>query len=132
MPLEALTPLLAEDYAFHCLQKEIRPQDQAILHKFPQLKLHQLSDFADTAALITQMDLVISVCTSVGHLAGAMNKPLWVMLTKHADWRWLEHRPDSPWYPSARLFRQHTNDDWSDVVDQIITTLNSTFSTHNL
>ncbi|HEY7985582.1 MAG TPA: tetratricopeptide repeat protein [Methylophilaceae bacterium] len=127
MPLEALAPLLAEDYTFHCLQKEIRQQDQAILQRFPQLQLHELSDFTDTAALIEQMDLVISVCTSVGHLTGALNKPLWVMLTKYADWRWLEHRADCPWYPSARLFRQQTQDDWSDVVNQIITTLHSTF-----
>jgi hypothetical protein len=130
MPLEVLAPLLAEDYTFHCLQKEIRPQDQAVLDKFPQLHMHELSDFTDTAALIEQMDLVISVCTSVGHLAGALNKPLWVMLTKHADWRWLEQRSDCPWYPSARLFRQQTNDDWSDVVNQIIATLPSTFPAH--
>ena len=130
MPLEEISALLAEDYDFHCLQKDIRPQDQAILNTFPQLKLHKLSDFSDTAALIDQMDIVISVCTSVGHLAGAMNKPLWMMLTKHADWRWLEQRSDSPWYPSARLFRQQTNDDWSDVVNQIITALHSTFSTN--
>ena len=129
MSLQALVPLLAENYSFHCLQKEIRPQDQAILHKLPQLQLHELSDFTDTAALIEQMDIVISVCTSVGHLAGALNKPLWMMLTKYADWRWLEQRSDSPWYPSARLFRQQTNDDWSNVVNQIIITLNSTFST---
>lgn len=78
----------------------------------------QLQDFADTAAALTQLDLVISVDTAVAHLAGALGKPCWLMLPAHlTDWRWLQRRDDSPWYPGVmRLFRQTRTDDWTDVV----------------
>jgi hypothetical protein len=78
-----------------------------------------LRDFAETAGLIEQLDLVISVDTSVAHLAGALGKPVWTMLTFAADWRWLLHRHDSPWYPSMRLFRQPGRGDWFSVVQQV-------------
>lgn len=65
-----------------------------------------LTDYAETAALIDQLDLVISVDTSVAHLAGALNRPVWILLPLDPDFRWLLGRSDSPWYPSARLFRQ--------------------------
>jgi tetratricopeptide (TPR) repeat protein len=76
-------------------------------------------DFADTAAIVANLDLVISIDTSVAHLAGAMGKPVWVLLCKSADWRWMLEREDSPWYPTARLFRQSTMGNWQDVVDQV-------------
>ena len=79
----------------------------------------KLNDFADTAALIANMDLVISSDTSVAHLAGAMGKPVWVMLPFNADWRWLLDRSDSPWYPTMRLFRQTRASVWTDVVLRI-------------
>lgn len=72
----------------------------------------QLQDFADTAAAISQLDLVITVDTSVAHLAGAMGKPVWILLPYAADWRWFDTRTDSPWYPSARLFRQPWPGNW--------------------
>lgn len=125
--LQTIAPLLKQDYAFYCLQKEIRPEDQAMLHHFPQLQVYPLDDLIDTAALIQQMDLVISVCTSVAHLAGALGKPVWIMLTANADWRWLQNRTDSPWYPSAKLFRQQTTGHWDQVVEPVIQALNSTF-----
>lgn len=78
-----------------------------------------LGDFADTAALIENLDLVIAVDTSVVHLAGALNKPVWVMVPFAPDWRWLLDRSDSPWYPSMRLFRQGTRGDWGGVVNQV-------------
>ena len=79
----------------------------------------ELSDFADTAAIMLQTDLVISVCTSAAHLAGALNRPLW-LLSKHSpDFRWLLDRDDSPWYPSARIFRQPKFGDWDAVIDQV-------------
>ncbi|MCB1821389.1 MAG: hypothetical protein KDI73_07390, partial [Candidatus Competibacteraceae bacterium] len=59
--------------------------------------------------------LVISACTSVAHLAGALGKPVWILLAYHADWRWLEEREDSPWYPHTRLFRQRSPGDWSEL-----------------
>jgi ADP-heptose:LPS heptosyltransferase len=65
------------------------------------------------------MDLVISVDTSVAHLAGALGRPLWVMLTYNADWRWLTDRDDSPWYPTARLFRQRQPRDWPSVLEAV-------------
>jgi ADP-heptose:LPS heptosyltransferase len=75
-----------------------------------------LKDFSDTAALLDLMDLVITVDTSVAHLAGALGKPAWILLARNADWRYLLNRSDCPWYPTARLFRQHTLGDWRDVV----------------
>jgi tetratricopeptide (TPR) repeat protein len=78
-----------------------------------------LNDFADTAAVMANLDLVISTCTSVAHLAGAMGRPLWVMLSTSADWRWLRDRSDSLWYPTARLFRQPRQGDWEAVAQAI-------------
>ena len=75
-----------------------------------------LADFADTAALVAALDLVISVDTSVVHLAGAQGKPVWVLNRFDACWRWLRGREDSPWYPTARLFRQPGPGDWTGVI----------------
>lgn len=84
-----------------------------------------ITDFSDTAAIVANLDLVITVDTSVAHLAGALGKPCWVMLPYYmADWRWLTHRNDSPWYPHVmRLFRQKTDNNWSDVVQHVKTAL---------
>ncbi|HYD63842.1 tetratricopeptide repeat-containing glycosyltransferase family protein [Azospirillum sp.] len=78
-----------------------------------------LDDFADTAAVIEQLDLVISVDTSVAHLAGALGKPVWILLARNADWRWLVDRDDTPWYPTARLFRQDRLGDWDGVLARV-------------
>jgi hypothetical protein len=83
----------------------------------------RLHDFADTAALIAQLDLVITVDTSVAHLAGALAKPTWVLLPKVPDWRWMLERPDSPWYPTMRLLRQQAAGDWSSVVGSVTAAL---------
>ena len=80
---------------------------------------NRLTDFADTAQLLNQLDLVITVDTAVAHLSGALNKPTWLLLPQNADFRWLRQRPDSPWYPSMRLFRQKTHGDWQSVADQL-------------
>ena len=82
------------------------------------------ADFADTAAMIETLDLVISIDTSVAHLAGAMGKPCWTLTPYvHCDWRWLRDRADSPWYPSLRLYRQTRGGDWSDTVDRVLADL---------
>jgi len=83
----------------------------------------QLRDYADTAAAIAQLDLVISVDTSVAHLAGALGKPVWTLLCYNADWRWLTEREDSPWYPTMRLFRQTQPGDWAGVFARIAVAL---------
>ena len=79
----------------------------------------QFRDFADTAAAVSALDLVITVDTSVAHLAGAIGKPVWVLLPQSPDWRWLLDREDSPWYPSARLFRQIGRGDWAGVIARV-------------
>jgi hypothetical protein len=78
-----------------------------------------LRHFADTAAAVSEMDLVISPCTACAHLSGALGQRTWVMLSAAPDWRWMLNREDSPWYPSARLFRQSVLGDWSDVVQRL-------------
>ena len=80
---------------------------------------NRLTDFSDTAHLLSQLDLVITVDTAVAHLAAALNKPTWVLLPQNADFRWLRQRSDSPWYPSMRVFRQKTHGDWQSVADQL-------------
>jgi len=85
----------------------------------------EFEDFADTAGLIAALDLVISVDTSVAHLAGAMGKPVWILSRFDGCWRWLEGRSDSPWYPTARLFRQTRPGDWSGPLDEIESALRS-------
>ena len=83
----------------------------------------ELKDFADTAALIANLDLVIAVDTAVVHLAGAMGKPVWTLLPFNSDWRWLLERQDSPWYPTMRLFRQPSRGDWDGVMTRVVEAL---------
>ena len=82
-------------------------------------------DFDNTAAVIEHLDLVITTDTSIAHLAGAMGKPVWIMLSYNPDWRWLLERRDCPWYPSARLFRQQQIGNWAGVIDQLRNELRS-------
>ena len=84
----------------------------------------QLTHFAETAALVAEMDLIISVDTSVAHLAGALGKPVWILLPFAPDWRWLLDRTDSPWYPTATLFRQPAIGDWERVMVAVAEALN--------
>ena len=103
------------------LQKEIGDIDRPLLENFRHISHYGklLNDFSDTAALIAAMDLVITVDTSVAHLASAMGKPVWMLLAFRADWRWLRDGDDCPWYPTARLFRQQTPRAWDGVVARV-------------
>ena len=126
MPIAALEPLLRQPgIEFHALQKELPDDHRAWLTANSLVALHAqaLDDFADTAALIMQMDLVITIDTAVAHLAGALGRPVWIMLLRGADWRWLRGRTDSPWYPTARLFRRGAELDWQAVVDAVVRAL---------
>jgi tetratricopeptide (TPR) repeat protein len=121
IPPAALAPLAAVDGVFFCsLQKDPAPPPP-----LPHLAdwTADLHDFADTAALIENLDLVITIDTAVAHLAGAMGRPTWLLLKHHPDWRWLLHRSDSPWYPTMRLFRQTNHGDWTDPIAQIVDAL---------
>ena len=115
--LRTLLPLLDLDATFVSLQKDPRPEDRALLAEtgIVDVTAH-LTDFAETAALMSRLDLLISVCTSTAHLAGALARPTWIMLCAAPDYRWLLHRDDSPWYPTARLFRQTRLGDYTSVV----------------
>lgn len=121
MPLAALLPLLHEDAEWISLQQELGEEDAALLRRDGHITFvgDNLKDFSDTAALIEQMDLVITIDTSVAHLAGAMGKPVWILLRHNSDWRWLLDRSDSPWYPTARLFRQREIGNWETVISQV-------------
>ena len=100
---------------------------ESSLPRPPELELtdftQELNDFADTAALIANLDLVISVDTAVAHLAGALAKPVWVLIPFSSDFRWLRERTDSPWYPTMRLFRQTTAGDWTGVIGRVVEAL---------
>jgi tetratricopeptide (TPR) repeat protein len=106
---------------FISLQKNANDDDKSLLRMNGILDYEShIGDFVDTAALMSCLDLVISSDTSVVHLAGALGTKVWVLLRYDADWRWLAERTDSPWYPSARLFRQQAPGDWGSVVDQVV------------
>ncbi len=116
--LPSLTDIEA---TFISLQRDVRANDLAVLQGRTDI-LHfgeELKNFADTAALISNLDLIISVDTSVAHLAGALGKPVWVLLSFIPDWRWLLDREDSPWYPTVRLFRQDDSRGWDGVIARI-------------
>ena len=121
IPLNALLPLLDIDATFVSLQKDVHASDATVLQAHSDLRhfSDELKNFSDTAALISRLDLVISIDSSVAHLAGALAKPVWVMLPFIPDWRWLLNRDDSPWYPTVRLFRQDDTRVWDNVIARI-------------
>jgi tetratricopeptide (TPR) repeat protein len=121
IPLRTLARILDVDATFVSLQKDPRSDDKAVLRErtgILDLTSH-LTDFAETAALVSCMDLVITVDTSVAHLAGALGRPTWIVLPYTPDWRWLLDRDDSPWYPTARLFRQTKTREYASVLDRV-------------
>lgn len=123
--LSELMAHLPEGFDYISLQKEFRPADRQTLEQHPQiLRLDQeIEDFVDTAALCELMDVVISVDTSVAHLAGALGRPVWMALPLNPDWRWMLDRGDSPWYDSVTLYRQHTAGQWGPLLKRMATDL---------
>ena len=121
---------LPAEFDYFCLQKDVRESDQRTLLE----NLHilnfadDLKDFGDSAALCECADLVISVDTSIAHLSAALGKKTWILLPMNPDWRWLLDRSDSPWYPSATLYRQTRIGDWSDVLQRVNADLRRQFA----
>ncbi len=122
MPVEALAPVVAAGGAVISLQAGPRAQEASRLPGVADQSA-QLVDWSETAALVGALDLVISVDTAVAHLAGALGIPTWVMLPHAPDWRWLLSRCDTPWYASARLFRQERPGDWGGVAARVAAAL---------
>jgi hypothetical protein len=121
MSLRMLAPLFDRDALFVSLQKDPRPDDRAFLGEQADIidLTADLTDFVETAALVSCLDLVISVDTSVAHLSATLGRSTWILLPYFNDWRWLAERDDSPWYPSVRLFRQDAARDYATVVEQV-------------
>jgi tetratricopeptide (TPR) repeat protein len=137
MPLAKLAPLRHSDCEFYSLQKG--QHEAAELAKVkaegwdgPELRDHtgELKDFADTAAFMHCLDLIISVDTATAHLAGALGKPVWILNRFDTEWRWMLNRDDSPWYPTARVYRQKRPGDWDEVIQRLHCDLQR-FATHD-
>ena len=129
IPLEQLIQHLPEGFQYVSLQKEVREADRPVLRSTGAIAdfAQDLHDFNDTAALCECMDLVISVDTSVAHLSGALGKPAWILLMFSPDWRWLLDRDDSPWYPTAKLYRQDTPGEWAGAISRVAADLKRSF-----
>jgi hypothetical protein len=128
IPLELIARINLPEFDFYSLQKGDPAESELLLREqevWPETNLfnfaHELNDFSDTAALIENMDLVISVDTSSAHLAAAMGKPVWILNRYDNCWRWLLDRDDSPWYPTVKLYRQQRLGDWVSVLEQVRT-----------
>jgi Glycosyltransferase family 9 (heptosyltransferase) len=126
--LQEFAPVLGTtEIEFHSLQKGERSQDLA--QPSPNIRVKNLElflrDFGDTALLIDQLDLVITVDTSVAHLAGAIGKPVWVLLSYLPDWRWGLEGEQTPWYPTMRLFRQTSAGGWTNVIQRVVQALDA-------
>jgi Flp pilus assembly protein TadD len=122
IPLAMLAPLAALDnIALVSLQKVLPARDQAARAAFTTMidVADELTDFGQTAAVVANLDLVVTVDSAAGHLAGAIGRPVWVMMPTPSDWRWMIDRTDSPWYPTMRMFRQPKPGDWATVVAQV-------------
>jgi tetratricopeptide (TPR) repeat protein len=121
IPLELLLPIMSGEAEWYSIQKDVRENDYGSLNSSLTIINHapSLNDFSDTSALIAEMDIVISADTAIAHLAGALGKPVWILLPFHPDFRWLRDREDSPWYPTARLFRQTQDGEWRSVIDRV-------------
>ena len=115
------------DVRFVSLQQNLRPGDDSILAAFDNIDLvsdRKGSGLVDTAALISRLDTVITVDTVIGHLAGALGRPFWILVPYSAYWPWLRNRTDTPWYPTARIFREPEPGDWKSILEIVAGDLN--------
>jgi hypothetical protein len=123
MPVETMLNLVRQNpnHEYFCLQLDASDDElNSVRSQGVKIPHNHIQDWLNTAGLMCHLDLVISVDTAVAHMAGSLGKPLWVPLNKFAqDWRWLLHRNDSPWYPSARLFRQPSHGNWQEVIQEM-------------
>ncbi len=121
IPLSRLAAALPDGFDYFSLHREVPASDAQLLRASRSIRDlgDQQQDFSDAAALCDCMDVIISVDTSLAHLAGALGKPTWVLLSFNADWRWLVERADTPWYPTMRLYRQPLGGDWGTVLERV-------------
>ena len=125
-----MSEFLPAEFQYVSLQVESRDPDRQVLAANPHILCcgRELADFSDTAALCECLDLVISVDTSVAHLNAALGKATWILLPFDPDWRWLRGRNDSPWYPSAKLYRQQSFGGWREVLKRLAADLKNEFT----
>ena len=122
IPLQTLLPLAGLEVDWVSLQRDEPASDAEARAHFTHLQRHELAwaDFAETAALMDNLDLIISVDTAMAHLAGALGKPCWVLLRQAGEWRWQRERNDSPWYPSLTLYRADTKRGWAEALERLV------------
>jgi hypothetical protein len=134
LPLGLLIPLLDTDATFVSLQRDPRPGDRVVLSERGDIRdfTADLTDFSETAALMSCLDLVITVDTGAAHLSAALGRPTWILLPYTPDYRWLLDREDSPWYPTVRLFRQTESREYESVLDRVRDELKTLISVRQL
>lgn len=126
IPLQVLLPVFQLPGAiFYSLQKTVPSPDHPLLETLSNVRTFAFQDFMDTASVVSELDVIISVDTAVAHLAGALGKPVWMLLQHSPDWRWFLDRDDTPWYPRTRLFRQSKRNDWTHPVARVAGALQS-------
>jgi ADP-heptose:LPS heptosyltransferase len=119
--------------ALYSLQSQLSDEDRALINRWEIPDLESgLRDFADSSAIVRSLDLVITVDTAMAHLAGALGRPVWVLLSAFPDWRWMLDRDDSPWYPTMRLFRQRFVGDWAPAIEEIAAALSRSVAAGSL
>ena len=128
MGLALMSRLCTAGITWFSLHNDLLEGEAEVLAAHPEIQhFGEEMNFVETAALIEHLDLVVSVDTAIAHLAGALGREVWIPLRYKPDWRWLLGREDSPWYPSARLFRQKTRGAWEGVLDEISRALRARF-----
>lgn len=129
IPFEQMKDLFSLNMEFHCLQNVISEKDKSLCHAFNNLFLwdNEINDLNDTAAIIHQLDLVITIDTSIAHLSAVLRIPTWILIPYHADCRWLMDGSYSIWYESVKLFRQDLDYDWKNVIEKVYRELNNKF-----